>query len=34
VVSGFDFNDFARQKVQATEKELLEEREFISDLWP
>lgn len=34
IVQGVDVNDFSREKMQATEKELLEERDAVKDLLP
>jgi malate dehydrogenase len=34
IVQGLDINDFPRAKMQATEKELQEERDAVADLLP
>ena len=34
IVQGLNINDFSRAKMQATEKELQEERDAVSDLLP
>jgi malate dehydrogenase len=31
-VQGLDINDFSREKMQATQRELLEERDGVKDL--
>jgi malate dehydrogenase len=33
-VQGLEINDFSRAKMQATEKELQEERDAVADLLP
>jgi malate dehydrogenase len=32
IVQGLDINDFSREKMQATQRELLEERDGVKDL--
>ena len=32
IVQGLDVNDFSREKMQATQRELLEERDGVKDL--
>ncbi|HEY8941014.1 MAG TPA: malate dehydrogenase, partial [Cellvibrio sp.] len=34
IVQGLEINEFSRGKMQATEKELQEERDAVSDLLP
>ena len=34
IVDGLDINDFSRQRMQATEKELVEERDAVAELLP
>jgi malate dehydrogenase len=34
IVQGLDINEFSREKMQATHRELCEERDGVKDLFP